>query len=41
MALSEAENPTVCVAGSLFLIGEILAQATENTDIFSQAAQRG
>jgi dihydrofolate synthase/folylpolyglutamate synthase len=41
MALSEGETPTVCVAGSLFLIGEILAQATENTDIFSQALRRG
>ena len=41
MALSEGETPTVCVAGSLFLIGEILSQATENTDIFSQAVRRG
>jgi dihydrofolate synthase/folylpolyglutamate synthase len=41
MALSEGETPTVCVAGSLFLIGEILAQATENTDIFSQTARGG
>jgi dihydrofolate synthase/folylpolyglutamate synthase len=41
MALSEDQTPTVCVAGSLFLIGEILAQATEKTDIFSQALRRG
>jgi dihydrofolate synthase/folylpolyglutamate synthase len=41
MALAEDQTPTVCVAGSLFLIGEIIAQATENTDIFSQAARRG
>jgi hypothetical protein len=31
----------VCVAGSLFMIGEIFAQATENTDIFSQSAATG
>jgi dihydrofolate synthase/folylpolyglutamate synthase len=41
LALSEPETPMVCVAGSLFMIGEILAQATENTDIFSQGATRG
>jgi dihydrofolate synthase/folylpolyglutamate synthase len=41
MALSEDQTPTVCVVGSLFLIGEILAQATENTDIFSRALRRG
>lgn len=41
MALAEGRTPTVCVAGSLFLIGEILSQATENTDIFSQAVGRG
>lgn len=41
MALSVTQTPTVCVAGSLFLIGQVLAQATENTDIFSQAVPRG
>jgi len=35
MAVSAPGTTTVCVAGSLFLIGAILAQATENTDIFS------
>jgi len=41
LALSEPDTPMVCVAGSLFMIGEILAQATENTDIFSQSPARG
>lgn len=41
MALSEVQTPTVCVAGSLFVVAEILAQATENTDIFSRALGRG
>ena len=41
MALADVRTPTVCVAGSLFLIGEIFAQATENTDIFSQVARLG
>jgi dihydrofolate synthase / folylpolyglutamate synthase len=41
LALSEPDTPMVCVAGSLFMIGEILAQATENTDIFSQSPVRG
>ena len=36
LALSKPDTPMVCVAGSLFMIGEILAQATENTDIFSR-----
>ena len=35
MAVSEPSTTTVCVAGSLFFVGAILAQATENTDIFS------
>ena len=38
MAVADSQTTTVCVAGSLFLIGEILAQATENTDIFSRAS---
>jgi dihydrofolate synthase / folylpolyglutamate synthase len=41
LALAEPDTPMVCVAGSLFMIGEILAQATENTDIFSQSPVRG
>jgi dihydrofolate synthase/folylpolyglutamate synthase len=41
LALFEPDTPMVCVAGSLFMIGEILAQATENTDIFSQGPARG
>ena len=41
LALAEPDTPMVCVAGSLFMIGEILAQATENTDIFSQSAATG
>jgi dihydrofolate synthase/folylpolyglutamate synthase len=41
LALAEPDTPMVCVAGSLFMIGEILAQATENTDIFSQSPARG
>jgi dihydrofolate synthase / folylpolyglutamate synthase len=41
LALVESDTPMVCVAGSLFMIGEILAQATENTDIFSQSPARG
>jgi dihydrofolate synthase/folylpolyglutamate synthase len=41
LALSEPDTPMVCVAGSLFMIGEIFAQATENTDIFSQSPARG
>jgi dihydrofolate synthase / folylpolyglutamate synthase len=35
MAIGAPGTTTVCVAGSLFLIGQILSQATENTDIFS------
>jgi dihydrofolate synthase/folylpolyglutamate synthase len=35
MAMRGGGTTTVCVAGSLFLIGEIIVQATENTDIFS------
>ena len=34
MAVSGPATTTVCVAGSLFLLGEIIVQATENTDIF-------
>jgi len=41
LALAGPDTPMVCVAGSLFMIGEILAQATENTDIFSQSTARG
>ena len=41
MALASPPTTTVCVAGSLFLIGEIFAQATENTDIFSQGLALG
>lgn len=41
MAVADPQTTTVCVAGSLFLIGEILAQATENTDIFSRGAAPG
>ena len=41
LALSEPDTPMVCVAGSLFMIGEILAQATENTDIFSRDVAPG
>lgn len=41
MAVSAPGTTTVCVAGSLFLIGEILAQATENTDIFSLGVAPG
>ena len=41
LALAEPDTPMVCVAGSLFMIGEIFAQATENTDIFSQSAATG
>jgi len=41
LALSKPDTPMVCVAGSLFMIGEILAQATENTDIFSQSPVGG
>lgn len=41
MAFAGPGTTTVCVAGSLFLIGEILAQATENTDIFSQGVAPG
>jgi dihydrofolate synthase/folylpolyglutamate synthase len=40
LALTEPNTPMVCVAGSLFMIGEILAQATENTDIFSRSTMR-
>jgi dihydrofolate synthase/folylpolyglutamate synthase len=35
LALSRPGTPIVCVAGSLFLIGEILAQATEKQDLLS------
>ena len=41
MAVAGSRTTTVCVAGSLFLVGEILVQATENTDIFSLGAARG
>jgi dihydrofolate synthase/folylpolyglutamate synthase len=41
LALAEPDTPMVCVAGSLFIIGEILAQATENTDIFSESVAGG
>jgi dihydrofolate synthase / folylpolyglutamate synthase len=41
LGLTEPDTPMVCVAGSLFVIGEILAQATENTDIFSRSAVPG
>jgi len=41
MAISAPSTTTVCVAGSLFLIAEILVQATENIDIFSQRAAPG
>jgi len=41
LALADVETPMVCVAGSLFLIGEILAQGTENTDIFHESTLRG
>jgi len=41
MAVSQPGTTTVCIAGSLFLLGEILVQATENTDIFGlDAASR-
>jgi dihydrofolate synthase / folylpolyglutamate synthase len=35
MALAGASTPMVCVTGSLSLLGPILVQATEKTDIFS------
>ncbi|HEY4909063.1 MAG TPA: hypothetical protein VIJ73_06160, partial [Methylomirabilota bacterium] len=41
MAVAGSRTTTVCVAGSLFLIGEILVQATENTDIFSLSVAPG
>ena len=41
MAIADPQTTTVCIAGSLFLVGEILAQATENTDIFSQGVAPG
>jgi dihydrofolate synthase/folylpolyglutamate synthase len=41
MAVADPQTTTVCIAGSLFLIGEILAQATENTDIFSRGVAPG
>jgi dihydrofolate synthase / folylpolyglutamate synthase len=41
MALADPLTTTVCVAGSLFLVGDILAQATENTDIFSRDVAPG
>jgi dihydrofolate synthase / folylpolyglutamate synthase len=41
MAVADPQTTTVCIAGSLFLVGEILAQATENTDIFSQGVAPG
>jgi len=41
LALAGPDTPMVCVAGSLFMIGEIFAQATENTDISSQSTARG
>ena len=33
LALTEPRTPIVCVAGSLFLIGQVLAQAPEKQDI--------
>ncbi len=41
MAVADPQTTTVCIAGSLFLVGEILAQATENTDIFSRGVAPG
>jgi dihydrofolate synthase/folylpolyglutamate synthase len=41
MAVADPQTTTVCIAGSLFVIGEILAQATENTDIFSRDVPPG
>ncbi len=41
MAVADPQTTTVCIAGSLFLIGDILAQATENTDIFSRGVAPG
>ena len=41
MAVGDPQTTTVCIAGSLFLIGEILTQATENTDIFSRGIAPG
>jgi dihydrofolate synthase / folylpolyglutamate synthase len=41
LALDEPDTPMVCITGSLFMIGEILAQATENTDIFSLRSSSG
>jgi len=41
MAVADPQTTTVCIAGSLFLVGDILAQATENTDIFSRGVAPG
>jgi len=41
MAVTDPQTTTVCIAGSLFLVGDILAQATENTDIFSRGVAPG
>jgi dihydrofolate synthase/folylpolyglutamate synthase len=41
MATADPGTTTVCIAGSLFLVGDILAQATENTDIFSRDVAPG
>ena len=41
LGLTGPDTPMFCVAGSLFVIGEVLAQATENTDIFSRSAAPG
>jgi dihydrofolate synthase / folylpolyglutamate synthase len=41
MALADSLTTTVCIAGSLFLVGDILSQATENTDIFSRDVAPG
>lgn len=41
LALAGPGTPMVCVAGSLFVIGEILAQATEKTDIFHERIALG
>lgn len=36
MALGEGCTPTICVAGSLYLIGEVLSQTREKQDFFAQ-----
>jgi dihydrofolate synthase/folylpolyglutamate synthase len=40
MALAPPHTPIVCVAGSLFLIGEILAQAPEKQDLLCGSGVR-